>query len=103
MTVVAFTVGIGQSWYVCFGSHLQIQQMSKEKLPLHLTYSDFVSTYEEVITTDLSQYFWALIYESPTENLRQEIKKMAKDTHSIDRSLQIIQKQTRQNEKSGNG
>lgn len=103
LSEASFTVGIVQSWYVCFGSHLQIQQMSKEKLTLHLTYSDFVSAYEEVITIDLGQYFWALIYESPTENLRQEIKKMAKDTHSIDHSLQIIQKQPRQSEKSSNG
>ncbi len=64
LSEASFTVGIGQSWYVCFGSHLQIQQMSKEKLTLHLTYSDFVSTYEEAITIDLSQYFWALIYIS---------------------------------------
>ena len=91
----SFVLGIDQSWNICIGSHLQLEQMSKEKLSIHITYEDSMAAYDENTEIDLKQYFWALMYESPTEDLYQEVKKLTKSLHSIEKS---IQKQTRLSE-----
>lgn len=85
-----FTLGIGQSWYICIGSHLEIEQMSSELLSVEISYEDFESKYNETTIIDLKQYLWALLYESPTEDLYQEMKKLTKSIQSIDKSIQKI-------------
>lgn len=84
----SFVLGIDQSWYILIGSHLQLKQMSAEKLSIRITYEDVASAYDETVAIDLKQYFWALLYESPTEDLYQEAKKCSKSLQSIDRSIQ---------------
>lgn len=42
-----FTLGIDQSWYICIGTHLDLKQMSKELLSIHVTYSDTKANYDE--------------------------------------------------------
>ena len=85
-----FTIGIGQSWYICIGSHLQIDQMSKELLTVTISYRDSVTQYCETISIDLKQYFWSLIYDSPIEDMRQEIKESTKELKSIGKSMNVI-------------
>lgn len=79
----SFTLGIEQSWYICIGSHLQLKQLSKELLEIQVSYSDNKSEYSEEIRIDLSQYFWSMIYESPTSELRKDIKEISKELHEI--------------------
>ena len=38
MSESTFSIGINQRWYICIGSHLQLEQMSKELLRINLTY-----------------------------------------------------------------
>lgn len=90
----AFTLGIGQSWYICIGSHLELDQMSSKLLSIEISYEDSESKYNETTVIDLKQYFWALLYESPTEDLYQEIKNLTKSVQSIDKSILKIQKKT---------
>ena len=85
-----FTIGIGQSWYICVGSHLQLDQMSKELLTITVSYRDSVAQYCETTSIDLKQYFWSLIYDSPTEDIRQELKDSTKELKSIGKSINMI-------------
>lgn len=88
----AFTVGIGQSWYICIGSHLQLERMSKELLTVTVSYHDSVSNYCETTSIDLKQYFWSLIYDSPIEDMRKELKDNTKELKSIGKSIDIMAK-----------
>lgn len=85
-------MGIGQSWYVCIGSHLQLEQMSKELLTVTVSYHDSVSNYCETTSIDLKQYFWSLIYDSPIEDMRKELKDNTKELKSIGKSIDIMAK-----------
>ena len=78
-----FTLGIGQSWYINIGSHIQLRELSEEILEIDISYVDNVSENNEVITIDLKQYLWALIYDSPETDTYQEIKKIAEGIQSI--------------------
>lgn len=69
----SFSLGIGQSFYVCLGGHLDLKQMASELLSVEIDYRDTVSEYHETIAIDMTQYFWLLLYESPTEDVYQEI------------------------------
>ena len=88
----SFTLGIDKSWFVCFGGHLELEKISNIPLEITICYSDIFSTYSESTTIDLKQYFWALIYDSPTEDTYQEMKKMTKSIQSMDMSIQKLQK-----------
>lgn len=88
----SFTLGIGQSWYVGIGNHMDLEKMEKELLSINISYKDAVSKYEETIVIDLKQFAWMLLYESPIEDLSQEMKKLANSTHSIGNSIQKIEK-----------
>lgn len=87
-----FTLGVGQSWYICLGSNLDIERISKKLLLIDISYVDCKSKYNEKIAIDLKQYYWALMYESPTEDLYQEMKKLTKSVQSIDKSIKKLQK-----------
>ena len=66
-----------------------MEQMSKELLTIALSYEDSNSKYNEHIDIDLKQYFWAL-YESPTEDVYQEMKKQTKEVSQIRKELHTI-------------
>lgn len=82
-----FTLGIGQSWYIYIGSHIQLRELSEEILEIHISYDDNISKHSEVITIDLKQFLWALIYDSPETDSSQEIKKIAEGIKSINSTL----------------
>lgn len=82
-----FTLGIGQSWYICIGSHLQMEQMGEEVLHINIKYSDSNSTYTDEISIDLLQFFWALIYDSPLEDMYQQSKEVNAHLKSIATNL----------------
>ena len=82
-----FPLGVNQSWYICIGTHLQLKQMSKELLSVFITYSDSFTEYDEKTEIDLGQYNWAMIYDSPAEDIYQQIKKIEKSICSIDNSM----------------
>ncbi|MGX8700962.1 hypothetical protein [Caproiciproducens sp.] len=88
----SFALGIGQSWYICIGSHLQLEQMSKELLTIDISYTDSTSHYHESAVIDLKQFFWALIYDSPAEDTYQEMKNITRYLKSIDKSITSLQK-----------
>lgn len=83
----SFTLGIGQSWYICIGSHLQLEQMGKEILYINILYSDNKSDYSEQANIDLTQFFWSLIYDSPLDDICQQIKESNKHLKSIATTL----------------
>lgn len=88
----SFVLGIGKSWYICLGSHLELAKMGEEVLNIQIQYKDIKSTYKEMTSIDLTQYFWSMIYDSPTEDLYQETKKISKSIQSMDKSIQRLQK-----------
>lgn len=83
----SFTLGIGQSWYICIGSALQLEQMGKEILHIDILYSDNISDYSEHVSIDLTQFFWSLIYDSPLEDIYQQIKESNKHLKSLATTL----------------
>lgn len=82
-----FTLGIGQSWYIFIGSHIQLRELSEEILAIEISYVDNISKHNEVITIDLKQFLWALIYDSPETDTSQEIKNIAEGIKSINNTL----------------
>lgn len=84
----SFTLGIGQSWYICIGSHLQLRQMGTELLHIDIEYSDSKMAYSESVDIDLVQFFWSLIYDSPIEDIYQQAKEINKHLKSIAASMQ---------------
>lgn len=85
-----FTLGVGQSLYVCLGGPNDFKQLSTEILSLDIDYQDTASKYHESTVIDLTQYLGTILYESPAEDLYQEMKKVTKSLQSIDKSLQHI-------------
>ena len=85
-----FTLGIGQSWYLSFGSIRHLEKLSDEKIKISFSYIDSKNTYNEFEEIDLKQYHWALLYESPLQDELQEIKVISKSIKSIDKSLKSI-------------
>lgn len=96
-----FTIGIGQSWYICIGSHLQLEQLSKEMLVIKISYKDSKSSYCETTSIDLKQYFWAMIYDSPIDDIRQELKESKQELNSIGKSIDAIAKVQKEEKKQG--
>lgn len=85
-----FALGIGQSWYIYIGNRSELEKISNKLLSIEISYEDFNSKYNEITEIDIKQYFHALLYESPTENLYQEMKKLTKSVQSIDKSIRKI-------------
>lgn len=77
---------------MCFGGNPELGKISDIPLEITICYSDIFSTYSESTTIDLKQYFWSIIYNSPTEDTYQEMKKMTKSIQSMDKSIQKLQK-----------
>lgn len=83
-----FDIGIDQKWYVCIGSHVELKQISEEILNIELSYHDNFSNYHESISIDLKQYLdWALIYESPNQEIYNQLKYITKELKSINKSI----------------
>lgn len=86
-----FTLGIDQSLYIGMGASPQLKQISEQILDIALSYEDTARKYNERITIDLAQYFWALVYESPVEDARQELKSIAKSMKDMVRTSKTIE------------
>lgn len=86
----SFTLGIGQGWYICIGTHLQLKQMGTELLHIDIEYTDNKATYIESTDIDLLQFFWSLIYDSPVEDICQQAKETNKYLKSIATSIEDI-------------
>ena len=98
----AFTLGIGQTKYLHLGGNLQLKDIAKELLSVEISYQDSFSEYNETSIIDLTQYFWQLLYESPTADAYQEMKKISKELQSINRSLQHIDRHLQSYESEAN-
>jgi hypothetical protein len=83
----SFSLGIGQSWYSCIGSHLDLDQVGKELLKVDISYQDSSSQYHDSFVFDLRQYFWAMIYESSMEEARKELQDINRKLSSIGRTF----------------
>ena len=86
-----FDIGIGQSWYCLLGSHLDLKSLSKEMLHIDVTYFDNIDNYTESTDIDLEQYLWSILYESPVEDIYQEIKKQVQYMENIKHSISKIE------------
>ena len=83
----SFTIGVGQSWYVCIGGHLQLEQMGKKILHIDIQYSDNKGDYSEQANIDLTQFFWSLIYDSSLSDIFQQTKNLNTHLESIAATL----------------
>ena len=83
----SFTLGIGRSWYVGLGNHMQLDELSKAPLAVAISYEDSRSHYREQTSIDLKQYFWVLLYDSPTEDAYQEMRKQTKELEKFQKEL----------------
>lgn len=88
----SFTLGIGQSWYIFLGSHIELKKMGERLLDVVVSYKDSFSCYKECSSIDLNQYSWPLIYDSPTADIYREIKNVTKSLQGIDKAANKIQK-----------
>lgn len=80
----AFVVGIGQSWYCCMGSSIELSQLAEKLMHIDLSYNDSSEKYIESIDINLEEYFWSLIYDSPLEDLYAESKKITKSIQGME-------------------
>lgn len=69
-----FILGVGQIKHVFICSHLGMKQAGKKKLIINHSYKDRSKVYSEVTNIDMEQYFWELIYNSPIDDMRKEMK-----------------------------
>lgn len=91
LTNSVFTLGIGQSMYVGMGAVPEFKQISAQLLVISISYNDSAGSYNEIVMLDLTQYFWALVYESPTEDAYQELKSVARSLKSMDQTGKRIE------------
>ena len=83
----SFTLGIGRKWYACLGSHLELGKLSEVPLNVDISYSDSQGVHQESTAIDLKQYLWSMIYDSITEDAKQELSKIAKTMQAIEKKL----------------
>lgn len=83
-----FNLGIDQGWYICIGSHLQLKQIGNVTLSINTSYHDNLASYNENTIIDLNQYFWSMIYSSPTEDISEQLKKIEKDLQDISKLME---------------
>lgn len=83
----SFTLGIGRKWYACLGSHFELGKLSEVPLTVDISYSDGQGEHKEATVIDLKQYLWSMIYDSTTEDAKQELAKMAKAIQAIEKKL----------------
>lgn len=69
-----FLMGCGQSKYVFVCAKPAFKNAAKKELHIKVEYKDGNNMYSEAIIIDMNQYLWELIYESPLEDIRGEIK-----------------------------
>lgn len=79
----AFSIGIGQSWYINIGSLKDYNSLKQKPITIDLSYSDCFSEYNEKRIIDLSQYGWGLVYDTPINDIRSSIEKISKDVHAL--------------------
>ncbi len=89
----SFTLGIGQSWYVGIGNHMDLEQMEEELLSIDISYKDSSGNYCEKTIIDLKQLNWMLINVTPEEEMVTEIKKMSKNIEKIPKSIVTLSKE----------
>lgn len=69
-----FILGVGQIKYVFICSHLDMKQAAEKELIINHSYKDRSKVYSEVTNIDMGQYFWELMYYSPIDDMRKEMK-----------------------------
>ncbi len=89
----SFTLGIGQSWYVGIGNHMDLEKMEEELLSIDISYKDSSGNYCEKAIIDLKQLNWMLINVTPEEEMVTEIKKMSKNIEKITKSVVTLSKE----------
>jgi len=69
-----FSLGIGQVKYVFVCANPTFKKAAEKELTISVSYKDGLKQYSELISIDMNQHLWELIYESPLEDIRKEIK-----------------------------
>ena len=83
-----FTLGVGQNWYICIGSHLNLKEYCRELLVVDIAYEDNQGNHQEHIEIDLGQYFWAIIYESPLGDINQQMNGINQHLKVMERTME---------------
>ena len=79
----AFSIGIGQAWYVIIGTIPDFIVLRQKTLEIELNYSDTFSNYHEVVDIDISQYGWCLVYDSPINDIRGYMKSVSESVKKL--------------------
>ena len=82
-----FSLGINQFFYINMGTHLDLHQLKKHLCEIEISYNDYNSNYSDKQIIDFNQYSGRLIYESPTEDIYQEIRKVVKELSTTNKLL----------------
>ena len=90
LTESTFNIGIGPSWYCCIGSHIELERLASKIMHIDLSYSDSIGNYNESINIDLSQYFWAMIYDSSIEDISQYTKRQTEIISKMNKNIEKI-------------
>lgn len=69
-----FILGIGQIKHVFICSQPSMNKAAEKELIINHSYKDGGKLYSEVTNIDMEQYFWELIYNSPIDDMRNEMK-----------------------------
>lgn len=79
LCTTSFSLGINQFFYVNMGTHLDLYQLEKELFVVEVSYNDYNSNYSDKQIIDFHQYSGRLIYESPIQDIYQEMKKVVRE------------------------
>ncbi len=90
LTQSTFSIGIGQKWYLLLDSHIYLDRLAQKNLELFVAYDDIQGHYEDHFSIAFGEYFWTIIYDSPTEDIFQEIKKQTKSLDKLTKEVDSI-------------
>jgi hypothetical protein len=79
----SFIIGINQFWYFYMFSGRHLDDYSKPLLNIQISYEDDNARYNEEISYDLSQYNWAVLFESELDKMTSHIKGLSEITNKM--------------------
>ncbi|WP_252238550.1 hypothetical protein [Clostridium sp. VAP51] len=70
-------IGVDQKWTLLIGSHLQLEELSEEKIIIDITYNDGDKQYKDKNTIILSGYLGVLMSKNYNNEINKSLKEIA--------------------------
>jgi hypothetical protein len=82
-----FNIGIGQSWYYLLFYNNEFYRFVDIPLNIEISYKDNNESYVEKLTYDLSQYTWAIAYNSDLSDISTCVNKLTKSVGNLEKTI----------------